>query len=94
MAVTLRDARDAYLAENGFTVEAYEARWIDVWLFGVRVPVLNTRRHRAALRVHDLHHVLTGFGTDLVGEGEISAWEARAFPCLRRIARRDLLVAP
>ena len=27
--------------------------------------------------LHDLHHVATGFGTDLVGEGENPAWEAR-----------------
>jgi len=26
---------------------------------------------------HDLHHVLTGFGTDLAGEAEVSAWECR-----------------
>jgi hypothetical protein len=27
--------------------------------------------------LHDLHHVATGFGTDIAGEGEISGWEAR-----------------
>jgi hypothetical protein len=27
---------------------------------------------------HDLHHVATGFGTDMIGEAEISAWEIRA----------------
>lgn len=27
--------------------------------------------------LHDLHHVANGFGTDLRGEGEISAWELR-----------------
>ena len=31
----------------------------------------------AAARIHDLHHVATGFGTDFAGEGEISAWELR-----------------
>ena len=30
-----------------------------------------------AVRWHDLHHVATRFGTDNVGEGEISAWELR-----------------
>jgi hypothetical protein len=28
--------------------------------------------------LHDLHHVLTGYGTDWVGEAEIGAWELRA----------------
>jgi hypothetical protein len=74
---SVREARDAYLAENGFTVEAYDARWTDASFLGIRFRVLNTERHRVGIMVHDLHHVITGFGTDLVGEGEISGWEAR-----------------
>src|SRR5262249_36536717 len=27
---------------------------------------------------HDLHHLLTGYGTDLVGEAELGAWELGA----------------
>lgn len=30
------------------------------------------------MRLHDLHHVATGYRTDLVGEAEIGAWELRA----------------
>jgi ubiquinone biosynthesis protein Coq4 len=30
------------------------------------------------LHLHDLHHVVTGYGTGLVGEAEISAYELRA----------------
>jgi len=74
----MRAARDVYLADNGFSLDVYASRWLDVWLFfGVRARVPNTRRHQQALMLHDLHHVVTGFGTDLAGEGEISAWEAR-----------------
>jgi len=75
--MTVREARDAYLAENGFTVAAYEDKWTDASFFGIRFKVPNTERHRDAIMLHDLHHVVTGFGTDLLGEGEISAWEAR-----------------
>jgi hypothetical protein len=75
---TVRRALDAYLAENGFTHEAYDSRWTDASFFGMRFKVPNTRRHRWAIMLHDLHHVATGFGTDLVGEGEISAFEARS----------------
>ena len=28
-------------------------------------------------QVHDLHHLVTGYGTDPVGEAEISGWELR-----------------
>ena len=76
-SMTLREARDAYLAANGFTVAAYDHAWTDASFLGVRFRVPNTEAHRVGIMLHDLHHVVTGFGTDLVGEGEISAWEAR-----------------
>lgn len=69
--------RDAYLAENGFTVAAYEDAWTQASLWGLSFKIPNTQHHRWAIRLHDLHHVATGFGTDLTGEAEISAWEAR-----------------
>jgi hypothetical protein len=70
-------ARDAYLLENGFTVEAYDAKWTDASVLGIRIAVPNTPTHRWAIMRHDLHHGATGYGTDLAGEGEISAWELR-----------------
>ncbi len=45
--------------------------------FGIPFKVPNTARHRWAIMLHDLHHIATGYGTDLTGEGEISIWEAR-----------------
>ncbi|APR83482.1 Hypothetical protein A7982_08831 [Minicystis rosea] len=74
---TVRRARDAYLAENGFTVAAYDDAWTEASFLGIRFSVPNTQRHRWAIMLHDLHHVATGFGTDLTGEGEISLWELR-----------------
>src|SRR5438477_10585749 len=69
--------RDDYLAENGFTVEAYDDEWTKASFFSIDFAVPNTAGHRSAIMLHDLHHVATGYGTDLVGEGEISAWELR-----------------
>lgn len=36
---------------------------------------MNTDGRRKAVRIHDLHHVVTGYQTDLRGECEIAAWE-------------------
>jgi hypothetical protein len=74
---TVRKARDAYLAENGFSAGAYDDKWTEGSIFGLRVAVPNTRHHRWSIMLHDLDHVATGYGTDLVGEGEISVWELR-----------------
>jgi hypothetical protein len=75
--LTVIEARDAYLEENGFSIEEYDAPWTSASFFGIPLKVPNTRRHRWAIMLHDLHHVATGIGTDLAGEGEISAWEVR-----------------
>jgi hypothetical protein len=73
----VRKGRDEYLAENGFTVESYDDEYTQATFLGVDFGVPNTARHRVGIMLHDLHHVATGFGTDLAGEGEISAWEVR-----------------
>ena len=75
--LSVRAGRDAYLKENGFTIEAYDAKWTPASLLGIRFSVPNTAAHRQAIMWHDLHHVATGYGTDPAGEGEISAWELR-----------------
>lgn len=75
--MSVRAARDVYLAENGFSVEAYDLPNAQGSLFGLRFSVPNPPSHRHAIRLHDLHHVATGYGTDHAGEAEISAWQAR-----------------
>ncbi len=76
-AMSVREARDRYLAENGFTLAAYDEPWTQASFLGRSFSVPNTKRHRWAIMLHDLHHVATGFGTDLAGEAEVSAWEVR-----------------
>ncbi len=71
---TVRAGRDRYLAENSLTVESYTERGFPVYVgrWPVRLP------NPGLLHLHDLHHVATGYGTGLVGEAEISAYELRA----------------
>ena len=74
----MREALDHFLASNGFRVEDYSAPTYTVkfWRFPVRFP--NTKGHQWATPLHDLHHILTGYQTDWIGEAEIGAWELRA----------------
>lgn len=74
-ADTCAAARDAYLRENGWTLDAYDAPRTEASVLGIAFSVPNTPNHAWAIRLHDLHHVATGYGTDAVGEGEVSAWE-------------------
>jgi hypothetical protein len=76
--MVLREARDAYMAANGFKVEEYEAPTFTIGFWGVPVKFPNTKGRKRIVPFHDLHHVLTGFATDWAGEAEIGAWELRA----------------
>ena len=73
--LTVREARDAYLAQNGFTTAGYTAARFQIDIFGITWTLPNPRARRRVVPLHDLHHVVTGYGTDLVGEAEQSAWE-------------------
>jgi hypothetical protein len=71
---TVREGRDRYLAENSLTAESYTEGGFPVYVgrWPVRLP------NPGLLHLHDLHHAVTGYGTGLVGEAEISAYELRA----------------
>jgi hypothetical protein len=71
-------ALDDYLVSNGFDVKAYAAPTYEVDLAEVTGEVWtfpNKPARQWAVPLHDLHHVLTGYGTDVMGEAEIGAWE-------------------
>jgi hypothetical protein len=77
--ISLREARDEYFRCNGFGPDGgYSARWVDFKLGSLPFPIPNSPSRKAAVPFHDLHHLVTGYATDFVGEREISAWELGA----------------
>jgi len=76
-ALPVRQALEAYLAENAFTTEEYDSKTVRLSFWGVRFTLPNPASRQLAVRFHDLHHVMTGYGTDPAGEFEVSAWEMR-----------------
>jgi len=83
--LTLRQARDRYLAENGLGDGGYDARWITLKAGPIPIHLPNTQARIRAVRLHDLHHPLTGYGTTWTGESEIGAWEI-ASSCASHVA--------
>lgn len=67
-----------FLDDNGFTVEGYDAPTVAIPIGPLTVHLPNTEGRKRVVAWHDLHHVATGYGTDLVGEAEIGAFELRA----------------
>ena len=78
--MSVRAARDVYLRENGFSLEMYNQTTFELPTVvpGWTIVLPNPPARRRVIALHDLHHVLTGFGTDWTGELEVSAWEVRA----------------
>jgi len=74
--MTLGEARKEYFRLNNFGEDGgYQERWIktNIWRIPIRLP--NTEGRKRAVKLHDLHHVLTEYPTTWRGEAEISAWE-------------------
>jgi hypothetical protein len=71
-ATPVRQARAEYFRANGFGDDGgYDAQWVKVKLGAVPLWFPNTDARRRAVRLHDLHHLATGYETSLVGEAEI-----------------------
>lgn len=73
------EARARYFAVNGFAADGgYGDPFVNVRFFGVPLSFPNVEGRIRAVKLHDLHHLVTGYGTDNVGEFEISGWEIGA----------------
>ncbi len=74
--MTLGDARKLYFRISNFgEAGGYEERWIKVRVWRIPIWLPNTAGRVKAVKLHDLHHVLTEYPTTWRGEAEISAWE-------------------
>lgn len=74
--ITVRQARERFFDQLRYADGGgYEAKLFRIQLGAVSVPLPNLRSRVEALRFHDLHHVATGYQTDLIGEAEVGAWE-------------------
>ena len=78
MVMRVLEARDRYFADNGFSEESYQDRWVRLKVGPIPIVTPNPPFRRRAIPLHDLHHVATGYDTSWRGEAEISAWELGA----------------
>ena len=75
-ALSLRDARGRYFADNAFGDDGgYARKWVKLQFGPLPFAFPNSAARVRAVKYHDLHHVVTGYDTDIVGEAEIGAWE-------------------
>lgn len=77
---TIRDVIIDYYQINGFDVDGGEsASYVKIEVFkGFWFYLPNNDARKKLILLHDIHHLLTGYGTKLKDECEISAWELSA----------------
>ena len=76
--MTVVTAVERYMQVNGFTRAEYTAKSVPVKVGPLTIRMPNGPARQRAIAQHDVHHVLTGYHTDLAGEAEIGAFELRA----------------
>ena len=74
--LTLSEALQDHLAAEGFPPDGGNSeRWVTAGIGPLVFCFPNWEVRRRATLPHDLNHVISGYGHDLIGEAEISAWE-------------------
>ena len=74
-ASTVRAARALYFERNGFGDGGYDLAWVPVKVGPAELVIRNSASRVRSVRLHDLHHIATGYPTTLEGEALIAAWE-------------------
>jgi hypothetical protein len=75
-SLTLRQAREQFFAASGLPSDGgYSARWVRIEAKPLPFYFPNTAARVRSVKLHDLHHIATGYATDWPGEIEIGAWE-------------------
>jgi hypothetical protein len=73
--LSLRAGRQQYFERSGFDERSYTERWVPLKAGPLKFGFPNTASRIRAVRLHDLHHVLTEYETTWTGEAEIAGWE-------------------
>jgi len=74
--VVLKEALRIHFAENGFPPDGgMSKKWEVVWAGPVPIGLPNIAARRRATPIHDLNHLVSGYGHDAMGEAENAAWE-------------------
>ena len=71
----LKAGLERYFSLYHFKDGGYHLKWFTIKVGFVHIPLPNIPARVRAVKIHDLHHLLTGYNADLKGEAEIGAWE-------------------
>ncbi|HMW39988.1 MAG: hypothetical protein K1X68_09265 [Saprospiraceae bacterium] len=73
----VKDALPLFFNNNKLGDGGYKDTFFKIRLAGVNIPIPNIQSRVTVARLHDIHHLLTGYQANWKGEAEIGAWELR-----------------
>ncbi|MEO6523960.1 MAG: hypothetical protein ABIN91_19910 [Mucilaginibacter sp.] len=80
--MTVKEALIGFYKFNSLNLtDDFEAHCVRIYIGCILAPVPNINARKKYLKFHDLHHIMSGYGIDRVGESEISAWELGSRSC-------------
>jgi hypothetical protein len=80
--MTVKEALIGFYKFNSLNLtQDFESHCVRVYIGCILAPVPNVNARKKYLKFHDLHHIMSGYGIDRIGESEISAWELGSRSC-------------
>lgn len=80
--MTTKEALIGFYQYNRLNLTAdFESHCVRVYIGCILATVPNIKARKKYLKFHDLHHIITSYGIDRVGESEISALELGSRSC-------------
>lgn len=75
-SLSVGEARDRFFERLGLGPDGgYSARWVKLKAGWLPLTFPNLPSRVRAVRLHDLHHLATGYEPNWIGEAEVGAWE-------------------
>ncbi len=74
-ALKVKDALPLYFSRYHFIDGGYNSKWFKIKLGPVYIPLPNIKMRVDAVKIHDIHHLVTEYEANMKGEVEIGAWE-------------------
>jgi hypothetical protein len=71
----VKDALGLYFSLYHFKDGGYHDKWFRIKLGRIFIPLPNIKARVDAVKIHDIHHLVTEYKADWKGETEIAAWE-------------------
>lgn len=71
----VKDALQHYFSKYHFKNGGYDLKWFKIKLGFIYIPLPNIKDRVDAVKIHDIHHLITEYEANLRGEAQIAGWE-------------------